>query len=85
MDDIFNDMGTNNWLPYSYECDHLVSELECGADDDELFYCVPYHGKNDDQLDILLDILKQEHARIIELRKDKKIVCRREDYSYSGS
>jgi len=73
MDDIFNDMGTNNWLPYSYECDHLVSELECGADDDELFYCVPYHGKNDDQLDILLDILKQEHARIIELEKTRKL------------
>lgn len=73
MDDIFNGMGTNNWLPYSYEYDHLVSELECGADDDNLFRCVPYHGKNDDQLDILLGILKQEHDRIIDLEKTRKL------------
>ena len=73
MDDIFNGMGTNNWLPYSYEYDHLVSELECGADDDNLFRCVPYHGKNDDQLDILLSVLKQEHDRIIDLEKTRKL------------
>lgn len=73
MDDIFRGMGTNNWLPYSYDYDHLVSELECGADDDNIFRCVPYHGKNDDQMETLLELLKQEHDRIVEIEKTRKL------------
>lgn len=73
MDDIFHGMGTNNWLPYSYDYDHLVSELECGADDDNLFRCVPYHGKKDDQIETLLELLKQEHDRIVEIEKTRKL------------
>ena len=73
MDDIFHGMGTNNWLPYSYDYDHLVSELECGADDDNLFRCVPYHGKKDDQIKTLLELLKQEHDRIVEIEKTRKL------------
>ena len=66
-------MGTNTWLPYSYDYDHLVSELECGAEDDNLFRCVPYHGKNDEQLGVLIELLKQERSRIIELEKSRKL------------
>ena len=73
MDDIFRGMGINKWLPYSYDYDHLVSELECGADDANLFRCVPYHGKNDDQMETLLGLLKQEHDRIIEIEKTRKL------------
>ena len=73
MDGIFQGMGTNNWMPYSYDYDHLVSELECGADDNDLFRCVPYHGKNDDQMKTLLELLKQEHDRIIEIEKTRKL------------
>ena len=73
MDDIFRGMGTNNWLPYSYDYDHLVSELECGADVDNNFRCVPYHGKNDDQMETLLELLKQEHDRIVEIEKTRKL------------
>lgn len=73
MDDIFCDMGANNWLPYSYDYDHLVSELECGADDDSLFRYVPYHGKNNEQFDTILELLKQERSRIIELEKTRNL------------
>lgn len=73
MDEIFHEMGKNDWLPYSYNYDHLVSELECGADDDNLFRCVPYHGKNDEQLDTLLKLLKQERSRILELETTRKL------------
>lgn len=73
MDDIFHRMGINNWLPYSYDYDHLVSELECGADENSLFRCVPYHGKNDEQFQTLLELLKQERNRIIELENTRKL------------
>ena len=73
MDEIFREMGTNTWLPYSYDYDHLVSELECGAEDDNLFRCVPYHGKSEEQLDTLINLLKQERSRIIELEKTRKL------------
>ena len=73
MDGIFHEMGTNNWLPYSYDYDHLVSELECGADEDNLFRCVPYHGKNDEQLKTLMELMKQERNRILELKNTRKL------------
>ena len=73
MDEIFREMGTNTWLPYSYDYDHLVSELECGAEDDNLFRCVPYHGKSEEQLDTLINLLKQERSRIIELENTRKL------------
>lgn len=73
MNDIFYNMGANSWLPYSYDYDHLVSDLECGADDDNLFRCVPYHEKNDEQFDTLLKLLKQERSRIIELEKTRHL------------
>ena len=73
MDDIFNEMGTNNWLPYSYGYDHLESDFECGADEENLFRCVPYHGKKDEQLETLLELMKQERNRILELENTRKL------------
>lgn len=73
MDEIFQDMGASAWLPYVYDADHLVSNLNCGAEEEELFECVPYHGKNDEQLEVLLDLLKREKAKIIELEKIRKL------------
>lgn len=73
MDEIFQDMGASAWLPYVYEADHLVSNLNGGANEDELFECIPYHGKNDEQLEVLLELLKREKSKIIELEKIRKL------------
>lgn len=73
MDEIFQRMGTSAWLPYTYDEDHLVSNLNGGANEEELFECVPFHGKNDEQLEVLLGLLKREKAKIIELEKSRKL------------
>ena len=73
MDEIFQSMGASAWLPYVYDADHLVSSLNGGANEEELFECVPYHGKNDEQLEVLLELLKREKSRIIELEKIRKL------------
>lgn len=73
MDEIFQGMGASAWLPYVYDADHLVSNLNGGANEDELFECVPYHGKNDEQLEVLLGLLKREKNKIIELEKTRKL------------
>ena len=73
MDEIFQGMGASAWLPYVYEADHLVSNLNGGANEDELFECIPYHGKNDEQLEVLLELLIREKSKIIELEKIKKL------------
>lgn len=72
MDEIFQGMGAKAWLPYVYDADHLVSNLNGGANEDELFECVPYHGKNNEQLEVLLGLLKREKSKIIELEKTRK-------------
>lgn len=73
MDGIFQRMGANEWLPYAYDVDHLVSNLNGGANEDELFECVIYHGKNDEQLEVLLGLLKREKAKIVELEKTRRL------------
>lgn len=73
MDEIFQRMGASAWLPYVYDADHLVSNLNGGANEDELFECVSYHGKNDEQLEVLLGLLKREKTKIIELEKTRKL------------
>ena len=73
MDEIFQRMGASAWLPYVYDADHLVSNLNGGVNEDELFECVPYHGKNDEQLEVLLGLLKREKTKIIELEKTRKL------------
>ena len=73
MDEIFQGMGASARLPYVYDADHLVSNLNGGANEDELFECVPYHGKNDEQLEVLLGLLKREKNKIIELEKTRKL------------
>lgn len=73
MDEIFQGMGAKAWLPYVYDADHLVSNLNGGANKDELFECVPYHGKNNEQLEVLLGLLKREKSKIIELEKTRKL------------
>ena len=73
MDEIFQSMGASAWLPYVYDADHLVSSLNGGANEEELFECVPYHGKNDEQLEVLLELLKREKSKIIELEKIREL------------
>lgn len=73
MDGIFQRMGANEWLPYVYDVDHLVSNLNGGANEDELFECVIYHGNNDEQLEVLLGLLKREKAKIVELEKIRRL------------
>lgn len=73
MDEIFQGMGASAWLPYTYDADHLVSNLNGGANEEELFECIPFHGKNDEQLKVLLGLLKREKAKIIELEKSRKL------------
>lgn len=73
MDKIFNGMGGNGWLPYTYDSDHLVSNLECGSDAENLFRCVPYHGKNEEQINTLLKLMKQEKERIVTLNRQRKL------------
>lgn len=73
MDEIFQGMGASAWLPYVYDADQLVSNLNGGANEDELFKCVPYHGKNDEQLEVLLELLKREKSKIIKLEKVRKL------------
>lgn len=73
MDEIFQSMGASAWLPYVYDADHLVSNLNGGANEDELYECVPYHGKNDEQLEVLLGLLKREKSKIVELEKTRKL------------
>lgn len=73
MDGIFQRMGANEWLPYAYDVDHLVSNLNGGANEDELFECVIYHGKNDEQIEVLLGLLKREKAKIVELEKTRRL------------
>lgn len=71
MDEIFRGMGENAYLSYTYNADHLVSNLNGGANE-ELFECVPYHGKNNEQLEVLIGLLKREKSKIIELEKTRK-------------
>ena len=73
MDEIFQGMGASAWLPYVYATDHLVSHLDGGAKKEELFECVTYHGKNEKTLEVLLNVLKREKAKIIELEKTRKL------------
>lgn len=73
MDEILQSMGASAWLPYVYDADHLVSNLNGGANEDELYECVPYHGKNDEQLEVLLGLLKREKSKIVELEKTRKL------------
>ena len=73
MDQIFQSMGASNWLPYTYEADHLVSDLNEGAEEGHLFNCVPYHGKEDEQFEVLLKLLKQEKQNILELENHRKL------------
>lgn len=73
IDDIFQRMGDSAWLPYSYDADHLVSNLSGGAKEEELFECVPFHGKNDEQLQVLLELLKRERGKLLELEKTRRL------------
>ncbi len=73
MDEIFQGMGASAWLPYAFDADHLVSNLSGGAKEDELFECVPFHGKNDEQLEVLLKLLKREKSKILELEKSRTL------------
>lgn len=73
MDDVFQRMGASSWLPYEYDADHLVSNLDGGAEENELFECIPYHGKKNEQLKVLLGLLKKEKTKIIELEKTRKL------------
>lgn len=73
MDEIFQGMGASAWLPYTFDADHLVSNLCGGAKEEELFECVSFHGKNDEQLEVLLGLLKREKGKIIELEKTRKL------------
>ena len=73
MDEIFKEMGEHAWLPYTYESDHLVSNLECGAEEDGLFRCVTYHGKNDELMETLLTLMKQEKDRIVALSQQRNL------------
>ena len=73
MDEIFQGMGTNAWLPYTYDADHLVSNLDGGAAEDELFVCVPYRGKNDEHLETLIKLLKAEKQKILQLEQVRKL------------
>jgi ATP-dependent exoDNAse (exonuclease V) beta subunit len=73
MDEIFQGMGENAWLPYTFDADHLVSDLSAGAKEEELFECVPFHGKNDEQLEVLLGVLKREKGKILELEKTRTL------------
>lgn len=73
IDEIFQRMGDSAWLPYSYDADHLVSNLSGGAKEEELFECVPFHGKNDEQLQVLLELLKRERGKLLELEKTRRL------------
>lgn len=73
MDEIFRRLGTRNWLPYTYDSDHLISNLNKGLEEEELFQCIPYHGKNNEQLKILVELLKQEKEKILRLEKVRKL------------
>lgn len=73
MDRIFREVGANDWLPYTFDSDHLVSDLDGGSEEGELFKCIRYHGKNDEHFKILLDLLKQEKQKIIALEKTRKL------------
>lgn len=73
MDEIFQVMGASDWLPYTFDADHLVSNLSVGAKEEELFECVSFHGKNDEQFKVLLGLLKREKEKIIELEKTRTL------------
>lgn len=73
MDEIFQVMGASDWLPYTFDADHLVSNLSVGAKEEELFECVSFHGKNDEQFKVLLGLLKREKEKINELEKTRKL------------
>lgn len=73
MDETFQVMGASDWLPYNFDADHLVSNLSVGAKEEELFECVSFHGKNDEQLEVLLGLLKREKGKILELEKTRKL------------
>ncbi len=73
MDEIFQGMGNSAWLPYTFDADHLVSNLSGGAKEEELFECVPFHGKNDEQLEVLLKLLKREKGKILEIENTRKL------------
>lgn len=73
MDEIFQVMGASDWLPYTFDADHLVSNLSVGAKEEELFECVSFHGKNDEQFKVLLGLLKREKEKIIELEKTRML------------
>jgi len=40
MDEIFQEMGASVWLPYSFDTDHLVSNLSNCAKEEDMFECV---------------------------------------------
>lgn len=72
LDGIFRRMGTKGWLPYTADSDYLISDVNAGSEEKELFKCISYHGKNE-QLKILLELLKQEKANILRLEKVRRL------------
>lgn len=73
MDEIFRRLGSRNWLPYTYDSDHLISDLNKGLDEKELFRCIRYHGKNNEQFKVLVELLEQEKEKILKLEKVRKL------------
>lgn len=72
-DDIFKEMGAQNYLPYSLE-DQLTSFLTSEADSQNLFVSVPCHAKDENIFfDTFMDILRKQEAFISSLMQHKKL------------
>ena len=73
FDDVFEGMASDGYLPYSKENDRLISNVITDATDEELFYAVPCHAKDEEtRLETFVQILRRQKNILEELIESRK-------------
>lgn len=74
LDDIFIRIGNRGYLPYKNGDDFLSSDIMAGATDEELYTCVQFHGKNEEEFfDTLFEILKIQRENVQKLNLERNL------------
>lgn len=68
FDAVFSEMGEQNYLPYLAENDRLTSRVLSDAADEDLFVCVPCHGKDEGKFnEAFITVVKEQMSKVSQL------------------
>ena len=74
FDTVFENMANDGYLPYKKENDRLVSNLITDISEEELFYAVPCHAKNEDErIDTFLSVLNKQKNILEDIISNRKL------------